>query len=222
MINRRENRRDIWKIVKKNRGHNWGFVIYRTIYTPESDTLWPLIISKLNAYIFKSLWADFDNDNPDMSIGEVPLDSEPCRQACATMKNLVLSNKNEFDNADVGAIGHHFVDFFDKHADLVSDISRIQRSVCLVIDQEVYEAIRDAPLPDPKVEEPYLWIKVVDGEFDPGDLSESPAGYNGWGYCPVSLLALRLYLIVDGNDLTFGHLVSQPDSRQGPGFRFFR
>jgi hypothetical protein len=50
----------------------WGFVIYRTVYTPESDVLWPRIMEKLEAFIYKSIWYDVNNAAPD-----APLDPSP-------------------------------------------------------------------------------------------------------------------------------------------------
>jgi hypothetical protein len=34
---------------------SWGFVIYRTVYTPESDAVWTAAVAKLEAYLFREI-----------------------------------------------------------------------------------------------------------------------------------------------------------------------
>jgi hypothetical protein len=167
---------------------NWGFVLYRTVYTPESDILWPDITKKLDAYIHKSIW----ESNPKFDAYE--LDPEPNRQACALLKNEIMDDKAKFDGATIEEIMNHYVDLMgyrdwnelpDFVAPKISPFCKahphINRHMCLLIDQEVLEAVRDAPTPLPKTDELVLYIKAVDSHFGP-QWDEYPTEYTGWAF----------------------------------------
>lgn len=171
-------------------------MIYRTVYTPESDKLWPGIMEKLEAYIHKSIWYDVNNAAPD-----APLDPEPNRQVCALLKNVIMNSKDEFDGATIPDIQKHFAKFADI-ADYLQGGSKsdgalycsseeigndpmVNDKVCLLVDQDVLEAVRDAPDPSPKAWDKSLYVKAVDGCYDPPydpDLDENHPRYSGWAF----------------------------------------
>jgi hypothetical protein len=179
---------DVRRLLTQIRTSNWGFVLYRTVYTPESDILWPDITKKLDAYMHKSIW----ECNPNVDAYE--LDPEPNRQACALLKNEIMDDKAKFDGATIKEIMNHYVDLMgyrdwnelpDPMAPKISPFCRahphINRHMCLLIDQEGLEAVRDAPTPLPKTDEPVLYIKAVDSHFGP-QWDEYPPEYTGWAF----------------------------------------
>lgn len=91
----------------------WGFIVYRLVYTPESDALWPAIIAKLNAYVHRSMWQDkgynfnYDKTSPPSSFDyavDVP-DS-------MWFQNVVFSDP-KFANFSIDGIRNHFIEFLD-------------------------------------------------------------------------------------------------------------
>jgi hypothetical protein len=115
---------------------NWGFAIYRTIYTVESDTLWRLALAKLEAYIHASVWYDVDCDKPDAKPSKKPLDPEPNRQVSSQLRNLIISDPDKFDSASIGDISTHFADI--RKTVGVARVSGVNMRVCLLIDAEVF------------------------------------------------------------------------------------
>jgi hypothetical protein len=114
---------------------------------------------------------------------------------------VIMSSKDQFDGATIPDVEKHFAQFtgladylqggsksdgalycsFQEHGNdpIVND------KVCLLIDQEVLEAVRDAPDPSPKAWDKSLYIKAVDGCYDPTsdpDLDENHPCYTGWAF----------------------------------------
>ncbi|KAH8816578.1 hypothetical protein F5884DRAFT_227833 [Xylogone sp. PMI_703] len=233
---RREHRRACRIFLHEIGFRSWGFVLYRTIYTPESETLWPLILAKLNAYIYKSIWYDYDYDKAKIqtgpSMGEVPLDPEPNARVCAQFKNLVLSDEDKFSGVSIGSIRRHFVSYLEMYRGLGISVNR---NVCLVVDESVFNALRDAPVPLPGVRDPEVWVKVVDGDFEPDDLQSDadddgddgsgyyppgyPPGYEGWCLSNARLLWSLYGCFFYGQTLG-GSLLDGPRNFEGEVFRF--
>lgn len=213
----REVDRPCRKFLRHIGGRNWGFAIYRTIYTPESDALWRLVLAKLEAYIHTSIWADVDGDKPDIMSGEKPLDSEPNRQVSVKLKCVIISEQQKFDGASITDIGRHFVNVL-RNASL-AQTPGVSRNVCLVIDKDVFCWLRDAPIPQSQTEDPDLWIKVVDGDYDPNRLGAYDPEYQGWAMSNAHQL-WSLYFSLDPQAASLGVLVNRPGSFDGRCFRW--
>lgn len=78
---------------------NWGYIIYRTIYSAESDTLFPEAIR----YIEASIKRDFLSDNcwPNTTAEEI-------RQTCAKYQSTIIEDPILFSNASFDTIRAHF------------------------------------------------------------------------------------------------------------------
>jgi hypothetical protein len=213
----RENDRPCRKFLRHIGGRNWGFAIYRTIYTPESEALWRLVLAKLEAYIHTSIWADVDGDKPDTQSGEKPLDSEPNRQVSVRLKCVIISEQQKFDGASISDIGRHFVNVL-RNINL-AQTPGVSRNVCLVIDNDVFCWLRDAPIPQSQSDDPDLWIKVVDGDYDLNRLGAYDPRYQGWAMSNARLL-WSLYSSLDPGAASLGALVNRPGSFDGQCFRW--
>lgn len=213
----REVERASRRFLRHIGGRNWGFAIYRTVYTPESNALWPLVLAKLEAYIHTSIWADVDSDKPDAQAGENPLDPEPNRQVSLRLKCVMISDPNKFDGASISDIGQHFVNTFRNTNS--AETPSVSRSVCLVIDRDVFCWLRDAPIPQSQTDDPDLWIKVVDGDYDLNRLDAYDPRYQGWALTNARLL-WSLYSSLDSNSSPLGSLVNRSGSFDGQCFRW--
>ncbi|KAL5354596.1 hypothetical protein ACLOAV_000685 [Pseudogymnoascus australis] len=91
----------------------WGFAIYRTVYTPESDLLWEGTIAKLDEYVINSIWRSMEIMNLKVEEGEDQLDPEPTREVCARYRNIIMSDKEKYDGASIDEVADHFTDWAD-------------------------------------------------------------------------------------------------------------
>lgn len=184
----------------------WGFIVYRLVYTPESDALWPAIIAKLNAYVHRSMWQDkgynfnYDKTSPPSSFDyavDVP-DS-------MWFQNVVFSDP-KFANFSIDGIRNHFIEFLDTTP--APERRVFQQEVCLFIDEEVLWWIRDDPgvtMPHERSSRTQAAVKALDVGWDPdnprdGELGSSP----GWALVPLCLVRF-LHEIIDP-DLTLTSL----------------
>ncbi|CZR54304.1 uncharacterized protein PAC_04188 [Phialocephala subalpina] len=138
----------------------WGFAIFRTVYTPESDSNWDALLEKLNAYVRFEVRYDFEKG----------LDPEPNDVVAESFKNLIFDDRGKYDGMEL-------------------DAGIIDR-VCLVIDEEIFNALRDAP--DPAEDLSGASIKVIDRV---NDAEDSHPHYEGWVTAGVGGL-WRVYQIM--------------------------
>ncbi|KFY73326.1 hypothetical protein V499_06576, partial [Pseudogymnoascus sp. VKM F-103] len=161
----------------------WGFAIYRTVYTPESDLLWEGTIAKLDEYVINSIWRYMGVTNLEVEEGEDQLDPTPTREVCARYRNLIMSDREKYDGASIDEVADHFTDWADDPNNDKS--SNINMNVCLLIDEEDLYWLRDAPPATTEVRttgnaDQNVCIKVIDTLFDPEDMSECDPRYRGW------------------------------------------
>jgi hypothetical protein len=169
----------------------WGFAIYRTVYTPESDLLWEGTIAKLDEYVINSIWRYMGVTNLEVEEGEDQLDPGPTREACARYRNLIMSDREKYDGASIDEVADHFTDWADDTNNDKS--SNINMNVCLLIDEEVLHWLRDAPPATTEVRttgdaDQNVCIKVIDTLFDPEDMSECDPKYRGWALARLNRL----------------------------------
>jgi hypothetical protein len=180
------------------RESQWGYVIYRTVYTAESDSVWDSVIAKLDAYVHKEIESDIWEhanripnpvlDNPDEEL--VPFDPQPNQEVIAKYNNIIISNRENFDGTSIDDVANHFMDWVDDPNNL--DRFRVQRQICLLIDEEVLWWLMDAPPQPPLDRNSDVYIKVVDGDYNPDasrnlDASGNPR-YTGWALSKVDVL----------------------------------
>jgi len=156
-------------------GSTWGYTLYRTTYTPESDAHWPSIIALLSSYIRSSIEFDLcaPKIHPEFYVGCAPCDPEPNRKVREMFRWDVVSNAAQFDGATIDDVRVHFR---DRMARRPND----PHWKCLVVDEEVFQLLKGRPLAKPdEVDNEEAWIKAVDKSWRGPEDSDRP-GYEGW------------------------------------------
>ncbi|EED20845.1 hypothetical protein TSTA_080780 [Talaromyces stipitatus ATCC 10500] len=139
--------------------YQWGFAIYRTVYTPQSDELWSSVLEKLESYM-------------ELSCKDPGYRDE--------LSNIVVWDREKFNNASIDEIRKDFrremlipemgddeiksdddaatedrkQDLYcQKQAELAEELGdealwgEVNGSYCLLIDDEVFQSILNAPEP---------------------------------------------------------------------------
>ncbi|THW35039.1 hypothetical protein D6D21_09326 [Aureobasidium pullulans] len=104
---------------------SWGYVIYRTTYTPEYDSLWPRAIDTINTYVAHFTLETLTEQNRESLYEETisRLESDP--RLCARWGHTQDRRGESGDR----------------------DLPRARFSTFLVVDQAALEKIADAPNP---------------------------------------------------------------------------
>jgi hypothetical protein len=76
---------------------HWGWVIYRTVYDPESDEKWDQVVKRLDELII----SDFEAENASQDPGRRNMAREKYR-------NTILQDKEKFENAPIEILEQHF------------------------------------------------------------------------------------------------------------------
>ncbi|KAJ5369228.1 uncharacterized protein N7496_008988 [Penicillium cataractarum] len=116
----------------KNLKWPWGFIIYRTVYTPESDELWSACLDKIEESIRLEI---------DIFGGEYT-DQTPERILKDTFKNVVLEDRDRWESASVEQIRADFIAHLESIGSFVGDDAP-RSTVCLVIDDACLQSIRN-------------------------------------------------------------------------------
>ncbi|KFY44705.1 hypothetical protein V494_01361 [Pseudogymnoascus sp. VKM F-4513 (FW-928)] len=142
------------------RDEKWGFTIYRTVYTPDSDAQFRSALDKIKTCYEISLREELRSDisirSYEMEHGGParPLfDPAPCDQVESQYGPLVIEDKEVWDGASIEDVRSHFRDAIFHEARKVRriyyDVQKAntipathlaqdpKSSVCLVIDEEV-------------------------------------------------------------------------------------
>ncbi|KAK4867252.1 hypothetical protein LT330_000762 [Penicillium expansum] len=150
-------------------GSTWGYVIYRTTYTPQSNVAFLRIIDLLNSYMKHGLYSECvsSGSNPQTNT-----ELASYHEIWAQHRPIIM-NHPKFDGASIDSIRAHF----RRWADLQEDQGiSTQYRMCMVIDEESLQTLLDAPplqeCLDEKIINPMRHVKVVpllsdsDDEFD--------------------------------------------------------
>ncbi|KAJ5316722.1 hypothetical protein N7508_001230 [Penicillium antarcticum] len=165
----------------------WGYIIYRTVYTPESEELWPIAIEKLTRVINK--WIKGELNHPRKRYGDNPRPEQLIEES---HKDVIISDSSRWDGASIEQVRGHFAQYLRKiKQEEHCEDSRF--AVCLIIDERSLKSIV-------ATEDPHGgFVGVVDGRYTPEKRYDSPS-YRG--YMRVLVWALwPLYL-----NLQFDHM----------------
>lgn len=134
----------------------WGYRVYRTVYTPEFDTAFPIVVERLRTIVEKSV-----RDSHPYSDTQARLEMEEGLQFVFT----VLQDKELFNNASIAQLRAHF------RSDPDTSPLLFRSSLFLVIDEEVIRT-----MPTLLTEDTFSpWVRMVDSTFDPEAASMKPA-----------------------------------------------
>ncbi|KAB8222313.1 hypothetical protein BDV33DRAFT_168892 [Aspergillus novoparasiticus] len=144
--------------------HNfpWGYIIYRTVYTAESDKLWPLAMAKLHRFIKHSIMQDYS-----LQVDRYGDNSRPEQLVQESHKDVIISDKQRWDGAGIEQIRQHFKSYLGK-TKLGMDRGRGRFEACMVIDERSLKSIIASPEPGSKsrFRQPYAFVGMADGWHD--------------------------------------------------------
>lgn len=161
----------------------WEYVIYRTTYTPQSDTSFPQIVNVLNSYFNNGSLSEY------APLQKKLFSAEPTRypESCSEHPPLIMADPTRFDGASIESIRDHFLSWVNKQEK--RDYTTMYPT-CIVVDEECLQAFLDTPLPGEKLKSDSVrdnlirYFKVIAAspeidEYDsfmggeyPGDISD--------------------------------------------------
>lgn len=150
----------------------WGYIIYRTVYTTESDALWPLVLAKLDQAMDFAIDSDLNAARKSDREGSKADDATPERLVKESRKHVLFSNKRFWDGAEVHQIRAHFKQYL--RASKGRGYGRF--GGCLVIDERSLKSVVRASSPRPRLGEAF--VGMVDGRY-PDETGNEP-GYTGF------------------------------------------
>ncbi|KAL4911190.1 hypothetical protein BDW74DRAFT_142524 [Aspergillus multicolor] len=146
----------------------WGLIIYRTVYTPESDRLWPIVLAKIDAYLDGSIAADLNSEREKLDLRESDLTPE--RLLKESRKHVIFSDKRFWDGVSTEAIRAHFSEYLR-----ASKGREYRFRGCLVIDERSLDSIARS---SDQTRLGEAWVNMVDGRY-PHE-SGAAEGYRGF------------------------------------------
>ncbi|KAL4745632.1 hypothetical protein BDW72DRAFT_186367 [Aspergillus terricola var. indicus] len=154
----------------------WGYIIYRTVYTSESDKQWPLALKKLDWALDYGIDSDLDSAKrklEDMTSNTDPEpESMPEQLIKESRKHVVFSNKKFWDGASIEQIRAHFKQYL--RASKGRGYGRFEG--CLMIDEHSLKSIVAASSPRPRLGEGF--VGMVDGRYP--EETGNELGYKGF------------------------------------------
>ncbi|RMJ21343.1 hypothetical protein PHISP_07783 [Aspergillus sp. HF37] len=175
-----------------NQSWPWGYVIYRTVYTPESDTHWSAALAKFNRYIHYEIDAERRH-------GSEETDLYPERLVNDMYRNVVFSDKDRFDGASIEQIREHFNQWKESHefeAGVTYSGSLTRYNVCLIVDEKALSSLVGSVEPGKReFRDPHGHCITVDSNYNGGDY-DNP-GYKGFMFVEGGCFWL-LYVYLGG------------------------
>ncbi|KAL2817180.1 hypothetical protein BJX63DRAFT_386318 [Aspergillus granulosus] len=148
----------------------WGFVIYRTTYTPYSHQRFPQIVEILNSCIRSEIFTEYASYAYD--IHGRPIDCRALYDLIwARHRPVIMDNPAKFNRISLEAVRSHFESWVGPEEDVDPNRQTAQTHACLVVDEEVLNVLSDVkPLPE-DVSVEYLmpatwWVKSVEAYPD--------------------------------------------------------
>jgi hypothetical protein len=159
----------------------WGYFIYRTVYTAESDELWPFAMDKLAKNMDNQINSDLYADNRRKKPKDEEPDGDAERLVMETHKDVIFSDKQFWDRATIEQVRDHFVEYL--RASKGEGTGRFEG--CLLIDERSLKSIiaSSDPLPWLEGERPRLPVKtrgfvgMIDGRYPDNRWKARYTGY---------------------------------------------
>ncbi|KAK2733492.1 hypothetical protein FQN57_002101 [Myotisia sp. PD_48] len=186
------------RLARAGQPWTWGYVIFRTVYTAESDEHWASVLSKLEGYLFRELehplWWDYRSLAPeDIRAYPAPPQADPAvfEDFRKRLQHQIIDDKATLDGLSIVEVRQKFIDF-ESSIPVVKRMS-LKSEWCLMIDNEVLKSIIAAPEPTRRSPEDMClargpgqpFIKVV--AKDSGAGSDDP-DYEGWMLASLNYL----------------------------------
>ncbi|KAJ5124769.1 uncharacterized protein N7515_008594 [Penicillium bovifimosum] len=158
----------------------WGYTIYRTTYTPQSNAAFPRMVDLTTKYMKNEFYNSYRN-----SLGEYFRANEfiitPWNEIWPNYQPRVIEDASRFDGASIDQLREHFrADAIERD---VLDCFPGYR-MFIVIDEESFQTLQNAPFPENSryEERRHHYVKLVEAEVDPSDW------FQGWMKCSLPSL----------------------------------
>ncbi|GFF82686.1 hypothetical protein IFM61392_07917 [Aspergillus lentulus] len=127
---------------------SWGFVIYRTTYSPQSYHQFPRIIELTNSLIKREILHEYAMSK-DSYAGPPEELKNGYQLICAKHRPIIIEDRTQLNGISLHGVRSHFESWIDDYA---SGRGRenynwgysTQRHVCLVVNEEVCQALENA------------------------------------------------------------------------------
>jgi hypothetical protein len=148
-------------IPSMNSKFPWGYMIYRTVYSTESDELWPIAMDRLgqivNHSIESELYADIRHKEPE----DPEPDSTAEQLVKESRKDVIFSDKKFWDGASIEQVRQHFAEYLC--ASKGRGYGRYEG--CLIIDERSLKSIVASPITRQRYSRPYGFVGMIDGRY---------------------------------------------------------
>lgn len=160
----------------------WGYIIYRTVYTAESDELWPMAMDKLAKIMQYSIDSDLHAEIRRKEPEDEEPDGDAERLVKETHKDVVFSDKEFWNGANIEQVRHHYAEYL--RASKGRGTGRFEG--CLFIDERSLKSIVASPDPPPpwlKGKSPRLpiqpwgFVGMIDGWYPENSHGPRYTGY---------------------------------------------
>ncbi|CEO59510.1 hypothetical protein PMG11_04184 [Penicillium brasilianum] len=159
----------------------WGYIIYRTVYTAESDELWPIAMNKLARVMNNSIDSDLHAELRYKEPEDPEPDADAERLVKEAHKNVVFSDKQFWNGASIEQVRRHFSEYL--HASKGRGAGRFEG--CLFIDEQSLKSIINSPEPQPwfgerepkQRSQPWGFVGMVDGRYPENRYEPHYTGY---------------------------------------------
>ncbi|KFX92936.1 hypothetical protein V490_05083 [Pseudogymnoascus sp. VKM F-3557] len=160
---KREWTRPICRKLRSLHQQTWGFTIFRTVCTPQSDVQFPLFLAKLDAYVKDSIDYELRLDHLSGPSTEPPFDSGPNEEMKRRYVNDVIEDPS-LDGASIDEVRDAFTKWLkDNGVDLEMHQLYARHRVCIMVDEAVLNSVAVGPEdPDQSYELESVWVKVVE------------------------------------------------------------
>lgn len=154
---------------------DWGYVIYRTTYSAESETLFPVAIRYIEACIKRSFLRDHKED-PTNKPNEI----------CAKYRSTIVQDPAEFNRASLEAIRAHFEAWVESQG--MRDCWTKWR-MCMIIDEESLQTLKGTSAEALENESPYhsddelRCVKVLEAFPETDQYDTFPGWMRCWTWC---------------------------------------
>ncbi|KAJ5852599.1 uncharacterized protein N7529_011984 [Penicillium soppii] len=159
----------------------WGYTIYRTTYTPQSNAAFPRMVDLTTNYMKDGFYNYYESSRQYNSRAN-EFNITPWDEIWPNYQPRVIEDASQFDGASIDQLREHFRAEATERD--VLDVFPGYR-MFIVMDEESFQKLQNAPLPeDSKYEEDRRhYVKLVEAlEVDPYE------SFPGWMKCSLSSL----------------------------------
>lgn len=167
---------------------NWGYIIYRTTYTAESDTAFPRIIKYIETCLKNEFFKEV-TQQPRYRNSDIPT------EIWSKYQSTIIEDSIQFDEASLETIRTHFEAWVDSQG---RRDSFNKYRVCLIIDDESFRTLKDAPVENAENDIDELrFVKALEAF----PITDSLSTFPGWMKCWTQTLWFLWENMGDGEEM---------------------